>query len=74
MTISCIFGHRYGKVDGKYQYCENCGYARPVPCKHNWETNKEIEHYWGSDTNTLPMSYTKVLQCRNCGNVKTVKL
>jgi len=67
-----MFGckHKFGKVEGQYQYCEKCGVARTVPHEHRWEI---INKFQRTNRFTKPGDFvdmTYVLRCSICGKIK----
>jgi len=68
----CIFGHVWGEVRERYQYCKNCGKARSVECPHKWVNTNKVERYilnkWA--TEKLISGYVIVMKCEICGEMK----
>ena len=63
--------HKWGPIDGGYQYCKKCGLAS---CVHEYELIKEIEFkvaFTLGDPNLKPhVEY--VSRCKNCGDIISV--
>jgi len=74
--LGCLFGHKYGYVQDRYQYCANCGKARCLPCNHEWEL-LEKKNYGSVDQEAkkiLFVDYTiYVLRCKKCGDITSRK-
>ena len=70
MIFSCK--HKYGKIDGSYQYCEKCGVAKSAPiieCGHKWAILNTIT---ATDIMTKRYQYTNyTMRCDKCGDIKT---
>lgn len=66
--MKCLFGHNFGKIEDRYQYCKKCGIAKPVPCNHEW---KIIEKAKVHDASGQPYTIRKQLQCQKCGDLKS---
>lgn len=61
--------HKYGKVDGKYQYCEKCGESIEAPwigCNHRWVIINTITN------NLFAIKY--IMKCEECGELKSVEI
>lgn len=70
--------HKFGPIDGGYQYCKECGIATLVPvpppppppeCQHTWQTYGTVDKqnaFGGCIQQKL------ILQCEHCGDIKTV--
>jgi hypothetical protein len=70
MNIKCLFGHKLGKIDNGYQYCERCGKAKTVECNHIWQ-DVDTQDYSGTTMTyyeTSKWNDIKVAQkCKICG-------
>lgn len=67
--------HQYGKVDGKYQYCEKCGKAIEAPlivCNHRWVIEAKFARISRITNDTTSTTY--LLKCEECGEMKQMKL
>lgn len=65
-----MFGckHKYGKVDGNYQYCEKCGKAITAPLtkhQHQWKEINRLDISGLVNNNVFAVKY--ILQCSGCG-------
>lgn len=66
--------HKYGKVEGKYQYCQKCGKAIVAPCAHKWKRMYSREYKTYNGFNILTNGGTIYFyECKICGEAKTVK-
>jgi uncharacterized Zn finger protein len=62
--------HQYGKVDGKYQYCEKCGKAIEAPlaaCNHRWVIERKFERI--NTINRITWAIY-LMRCQDCGEMK----
>jgi hypothetical protein len=59
--------HKFGKVEGEYQYCKKCGKAISVPCNHKFEKLHvfPVTWIWGKTC-----AYIYVSRCVKCGEIK----
>lgn len=61
--------HKFGKIKDGYQYCKLCNKAEPVECNHKWvkiDEIRKVDSFFGS------LEITYILQCKECGDIKTV--
>jgi hypothetical protein len=63
--------HKFGKVEGNYQYCQKCGIAKAAPevkCNHKWKREfvEDVYHVFSGRI------YRKIIlyECENCGETK----
>jgi hypothetical protein len=64
--------HKWGDVDGDYQYCTKCHIARAAPCPHRW---KLLDSYSVYKVNpNQPHAFLKALQCTKCGDIKKERI
>jgi len=62
--------HKWGKIEGGYQYCIECGLARAAPCNHKWVEIGEIQRSFFGNVNGI----TQILKCQKCGELKNFEL
>jgi len=68
--MSNLCFHKFGKVEGGYQYCQKCGIAIAAPkveCNHKWI------YKWAQDTKgPYGNTYKRTLlyECEKCGELK----
>lgn len=65
-----LCNHKWGEVNGSYQYCIKCNIARSVECFHIWNVIQKIDRIKSGDV----MSKIFVLQCSVCGDIKKTEI
>jgi len=75
--LSLFHRHKLGKIteDGRYQYCDTCGKAVPVKCKHHWEDTHRVSIYdeddlFQDDGDEIGYEYHQ--KCKYCGDRRTI--
>lgn len=64
--------HKYGKVEGNYQYCSKCGKAIRLECDHVF---KIMEKYNIRERGiTTPFQLIILSKCEKCGEIKKTEL
>lgn len=66
--------HKYGPIEGVYQYCSKCGKAILMPCDHEWELYDTLTTFMQYDNTKINNGKVFIQKCSKCGEMKEFRV